>query len=265
MLSVTVCQLHEAPDGLEDDWPSLARHVARHGSDLVVLPEMPFAPWLAGDREVDRERWDAAVAEHDRWLARLGELGPVAVVGSRPVTVDGVPLNEGFAWDAAGGYRAVHHKVYLPQEPGFWEASWYESGPAAFDGATIAGLEVGFLICSEIWFTEHARDFGRRGAHLVVVPRATPAGTADKWLAGGRVTAVVSGAWCLSSNRGGIDERGAVWDGAGWIVEPESGDVVAVTSENEPFVSRRIDPQRAVAAKRTYPRYIENPQGWTSV
>lgn len=257
---VTVCQLHDAADGLESDWAELVRHVGESASDLVVLPEMPFASWVCRRREVEPAVWDEAVEAHAQWLERFDELVPAAVVGSRPVSVDGVRSNEAFTWDAEAGYRPLRHKVYLPDEPGFWEASWYRPGANGFAVTEIAGLTIGLLVCSEIWLGEHARELGRRGAHAVVVPRATPAGTTEKWLAAGRVAAVVAGAYCLSSNRGGVDAEGGVWGGAGWILEPEEGELMAATGERQPFVTGVVDTERVEAARRSYPRYMEEPR-----
>ena len=76
--------------------------------------------------------WDAAVADHDGWMPRLEELGAAAVIGSRPVTRDGVRLNEGFGLDARAGYRAIHDKRFLPDEEGYWEAKWYAPGDGRF-------------------------------------------------------------------------------------------------------------------------------------
>ena len=42
---------------------------------------------------------------------------------------------------------------------------------------------------------------------------------------------------------------GAAWGGAGWIVEPEEGELVARTSASEPFVTREIDLAAAVPAR----------------
>jgi N-carbamoylputrescine amidase len=80
--------------------------------------------------------------------------------------------------------------------------------------------------------------------------------SSGKWLAGGRAAAVMSGAFCLSSNRSGIDATGFEWGGHGWIIEPEEGDVLAVTDRGQPFVTVDIDLAVADTAKRTYPRYV---------
>lgn len=258
---VTVCQLRvEQPAGPLENWLALAMHVRAHHSDLVLLPEMPFYPWPFAGRRFDEVTWRATEDAHESWLPRLSELAPAAVAASRPVTRHGRRYNEGFLWSATGGYRAVHDKVYLPDEPGFWEASWYGRGEERFEPAPLpAGGEeemaAGFLICTELWFMEKARAYGQAGTQLLLTPRATEQRTVDKWLAGGRVAAVIAGAYSLSSNHYRDGGDGARLGGQGWVVDPD-GEVLALTSPTRPFVSVEIDLQRATAARSTYPRYV---------
>jgi N-carbamoylputrescine amidase len=254
-MRITVCELAGEPDALDGGWKALVEHAQEARSDVVVLPEMPFAAWLPATRAVDEVAWSEAVAAHDRWLDRLGELGAGLVLGSRPVTDNGSPFHEGFVWDPTDGYRAAHRKTYLPDEPGFWEASWYRRGPTTFEPVPLGEAAAGFLICTELWFSEHARDYGAAGVNLVVCPRATPAETADKWVAAGRVAAVRAGAYCVSSNRAGAvgDVRFA---GLGWVIHPEEGDVLATTGPDRPFATVDVNLADAERAKASYPRYI---------
>lgn len=255
-MKVTVCELRNDPANVEADWDGLVSHVKQASSDLVLLPEMPFYPWVASTRNRDPERWQASVEAHEKWLSRFKALAPAVIFGTRPVIKAERFLNQGFVWDPKEGYQAIHTKYYLPDEDGFWEASCYERGDRDFEIFGSSGIKAGFLICTEIWFMEHAREYGKRGIQLLLCPRATPASSTDKWIAGGRAAAVVSGAFCLSSNRGGTDSNGAEWAGTGWIVEPEEGEVLGLTSETQPFLSIDIDLGAADNAKTTYPRYV---------
>ncbi|MCP4284669.1 MAG: carbon-nitrogen hydrolase family protein [Gammaproteobacteria bacterium] len=255
-MKVTVCELPNESELFKTVWRSLEAHVREFQSDVVVLPEMPFAPWLAASDDFDPDVWDSAMALHDEWLPRLAAFGEATVVGSRPVMLAGRRHNEAFTWQARSGYQRTHHKYYLPNEPGFWEETWYERGEKRFDTAETAHGTVGFLICTELWFTEHARTYGRQGAQMLICSRATEAQTTEKWVMGGRAAAVMSGAFCLSSNRGGVDSRGHAWGGHGWIIEPDQGTVLGITSAERPFLTLEIDLAEADQAKRQYPRYV---------
>ena len=61
-IKVTVCELHNDPTGLEQDWLAMIEHLKSEKSDLVLLPEMTFHPWLAGNNSVEFRRWQDAVS-----------------------------------------------------------------------------------------------------------------------------------------------------------------------------------------------------------
>jgi N-carbamoylputrescine amidase len=143
----------------------------------------------------------------------------------------------------------------LPEEDGFWEASWYERGDGAFELADAGGARVGFQICTELWMLDESRKYGRAGADIIAAPRCTPESTVERWLVAGRAAAMLAGAFCLSSNHAGMSRGGFKFGGAGWIIDPE-GAVLAVTSQAEPVITRDIDLAAARAAKSTYPRYV---------
>jgi len=231
-------------------------HTAAHGTDFLLLPEMAFAPWLAASLPPDADRWRRAIEAHDEQIRQLHRLGAAAVVGTRPVIrSDGSRRNQAYVWTAAAGAVAVHEKYYLPDEPGFWEATWYERGARTFEPCTALDATIGVQICTEMWFLEWARHYARAGAELLCVPRATPHESSAKWLAGGCATAVCSGAYCLSSNLWTPPGDVAACGGPGWIIDPD-GHVLATTSEQQPYATLAIDLELARGSKSTYPRYV---------
>lgn len=255
-IRATVCEFRNEPEQLAEDWERLVAHVKAEQSELVVLPEMGFSPWFCAGRVFDPTVWQAALEVHDQWMLRLQELSPAMVMGSRPVEIDAKRLNEGFVWTPDAGHRAVHHKYYLPDDAGYWEASWYQRGDGSFQAFDAGPLRCGMLICTELWFMERARAYGKDGIHLLVTPRATPSDSVDEWLAGGRSNAIVSGAFSLSSTLHKLGEDPAAdLGGQGWIVDPD-GRVLGATSQERPFLTLELDLTVAERAKGTYPRYV---------
>jgi len=255
-MKTTVCQLPDHPGHFEKAWNRLAGHVQNKESELVLLPEMPFFPWVAQSKKGDPEVWKRAVEAHDRWLERLTDLAPAVVLGSRPVIHKGVHLNEGFIAEPDGTYTAAHHKYYLPQEKWFWEASWYERGEEDFSVHRAGKADTGFLICTELWVMSRAVDYGKQGVHLIATPRATERATAEKWLTGGRVCSISAGAYHISSNRCGPDQTETFeFGGKGWIAGPD-GQILGITTDESPFFTADLNPAAAEKAKETYPRYI---------
>jgi N-carbamoylputrescine amidase len=256
-MKVTVCELNPDPRYFEQDWDHLTAHVKANESQLLLLPEMIFSPWFADSPHFDQETWQEAVDAQKSWEDRLWDLQPSVVLGSRPVNRGDRRLNEAYVWSAETGFRPAHAKAYLPDEDGYWEASWYQTGNGEFNPVEVRGMLIGFMICTDLWFFEHARAFGKQKVQLIACPRATPRETLDKWLAGGQAAAVVSGAYCLSSNHVSHREGRLAMGGQGWVVGPDA-EILGVTSQDQKFVTVDIDPQKADRAKKTYPRYVKD-------
>lgn len=256
-MKVTVCEINARQ--LDAEWQRLRAHIAAAAPDLLLLPEMCFAPWFCAAPARDESLWAAAARAHERWLARLPELGVEFIVGTAPRAVAGKRLNCAYLWDQGKqgeALRWIHDKTYLPNDEGYWEANWYERAPVAFQPAQAGALRLGVMICTELWFMQHARAYGKEGIHLLLNPRSTPRGTNAKWLAGGRCAAVIAGAYCLSSNHAGA-EGALELGGCGWVCEPD-GAVIATTSAEQPFITVEIEPALAERAKRSYPRYVDD-------
>jgi N-carbamoylputrescine amidase len=256
-MKVTVCQFQNEAAHIASTWAALLQHVQAQKSELVLLPEMPFHPWLAANPEPDPDAWLTAVESHNQYQDRFAEMGKITLLGSRPVIHGGGQrLNEAFVWQAETGYRLAHLKHYLPNEEGYWEASWYERSDGRFLPIQSDQTNIGFMICTDMWFMQHARDYSEAGIHILAVPRATPHETLAKWLAGGQTAAVISGAYCLSSNLYSAEIGPVNLGGCGWIIDPD-GRILASTTPENPFITLEIDLQVAEAAKQTYPRYVK--------
>jgi N-carbamoylputrescine amidase len=66
---------------------------------------------------------------------------------------------------------------------------------------------------------------------------------------------MISGAFSLSSNHSSTEQNSPHLGGQGWIITPE-GEVLGLTSPEQPFVTAEIDLNAAEVAKTTYPRYV---------
>jgi N-carbamoylputrescine amidase len=235
-----------------DEWERLCRDLERAKPDIFVLNETPFGPWIAAGEVFEPSLWKASVEAHEDGISALGELGVPVVLGSRSIEVDGRRCNEGFVWTADAGARGVHTKQHIPDAPGYRETTWYESGDRHFHVIPAGALKVGFLICTEIMFNEHARRYGREAADLIVAPRAMPPTVAHLFDVALQMTSVTSGCYVASSNRGGLDSTGAIFEGRGCVVDP-GGHTVAQTSAFARVVVHEIDTEFVRWKQSFYP------------
>jgi N-carbamoylputrescine amidase len=246
---VTVCELPHEPGALSAAWAALCEHTVRHSSELVLLPEFAMVEPVWQDELFDAARWAAAQELTETWRHRLPELRVAHVVGARPVTIDGRPFNQGFLWSAPGDLVPLRRKYFLPNEPGSWEARWFDRGDPEFPEYSADAWSFGINICTELWAVETYAAYAARGVQVILSPRATAASTTAKWLSVGVVAAVRSGAFSLSSNR--VDPTGAC-GGVGWIINPY-GTILARTTPDAPFATVDIDLSASAAARDEYP------------
>lgn len=254
-MKLAVCEAPAEMEPGDRGWERLAGYCNDLRPDILLLNEMPFGRWIAAGKEPDAERLATSHALHDKGIERLGELGAQRVLGTRPTFERERSVNAAFVWTADAGIRAVHTKQFFPDEEGYYEARWFERGELRFQVADVAGIKVGFLICTDVMFPEWARYYGRRGAHVIAVPRATPEPSLARWRAVMSACAVISGCYVVSSNRAGVDRIGQEFGGHGWIFGP-SGRLRAETSPNSPVVETDIDLDLVAQAKAGYPSYV---------
>jgi len=227
-------------------------HLEREGSELLLLNEMPAYPWIAYREEYDPAVGREAVRVHEDFLEKIGILG-LPVVASRPVMEGDILYNEAFLIENQS-YKPVHTKHYFPVEEGFYEARWFKRKNEDFKAFNIGNLCAGVMLCTDLWFSQHARSYGKQGAHIIFVPRATGTASLDSWMVGLKYAAIVSGAYVVSSNRSGK----TMWNdfaGHGCVIDPD-GKVLGATNRDEPFITIDIDLDYAELAKKFYPRYV---------
>lgn len=251
-MRVTVCELPHEFGALADAWAALCDHTVAHASQLVLLPEFAMVEPVWESERFDAATWRAVDALSDVQLRRLPELCADHVVGTRPASVKGRRLNQAYLWSPATGVQPLRSKYFLPEEPGSWEATWFQRGDPEFPAFRAGLVSFGVNICTELWALETYARYATLGVELLLAPRATALVTTARWLAVGVVAAVRSGAFSVSSNR--VDDGGTC-GGSGWIIDP-AGEVLGVTSAAEPFVTRDIDLTKAARAGESYPRYV---------
>ena len=256
-MKVTVCQLNNDIVQLKKDWEELVSHCHLNNSELILLPEMPFYPWIANQPTISESKKSNAIKSHEEWIKRFDELGDAIVAYSKPEINQGKFLNTAYIWTKKNGHKKVHTKHFFPEEEGFYEETWFDRESKNFEIIEINGVKIGFLLCTEIWFTQYTRKYGLDGIDFLLSPRATAKSSVDQWLRCGQTSAVIGGCYSLSSNRAGIGENNFVWGGTGWISQPGDGELLGITSNKTPFLTLELDLIKRKSAKEEYPIYVK--------
>ncbi|MBZ9891502.1 carbon-nitrogen hydrolase family protein [Mesorhizobium sp. BR1-1-3] len=250
----------EWPDGLQPRgslWTDIARRVRSERPDLLITNELPFGNWIASGSRFSAVIATASIALHDQGLAALSALEVPTVLTSRPIWEEDRLANEAVVIED-GQIRAIHRKQYFPAEPGWHETEWYATAARDFTTTQVGGVMAGVLLCTEAMFNEHARAYGRNGASLIALPRATGPDYRS-WQIAGAMAALVSGCYVVSSNRSGrLGHQGPLFGGRGFAFAP-GGRLLATTSSDRPIVTIELDAARSSRAQADYPCYVTEP------
>jgi N-carbamoylputrescine amidase len=251
-----VCEASPQLIHADDGWKQIADQCGRERPDLLLLNEMPFGNWVSAGPEPNREQLLTSHNLHDHGLDHLGEFSVPSVLGSRPTFEQERSVNQAFVWKRDGNLQTVHTKQFFPNEPGYYEARWFERGELRFELGEANGIQIGFLTCTDVMFPEWARYYGHSGAQVICVPRATPAPSLDRWKTVISTAAIISGCYVASSNRVGKDTNGQEFGGGGWVFDP-AGELIAATSTQHPVATAELDLGLVERAKQGYPAYVE--------
>jgi N-carbamoylputrescine amidase len=246
----------EWPEGLEptgSEWRRIADQLADARPDLLITNELPFGPWIADQETFHRDRAGESIEVHAKGFDALMQLAIPTIVSSRPVWATDRLFNQAVAIEGRR-VRPLHTKHYFPDEPGWYETRWYEPGRDGFVPSDITGLRIGVMLCTDAMFNEHARHYGRRGAVLIAIPRAAGM-SIENWLTAGRMAALVSGSYVVSSNRVGRSRSGTMFGGVGFAYAPD-GTLLSTTDPGNPLLTVDVERERAARQRSQYPCYV---------
>ena len=230
------------------------REAAARGAEIALLPELPMDRWAPATREPSDT--DAEPPRGPRWTAQreAARSAGVALVGGAIVRdpETGRRHNTAFVFDREGQALGDYRKAHLPSEDGFWEADHYQPGDAFAEPVLGLPLPIGVQICSDANRPTGSHVLAALGAELIVVPRATPAASWERWKLVLRANAITSCAFVATINRPG-PEVGVPIGGPSALFGPD-GSVLHESSD--PLVITALDRTAIDTTRRDYPGYL---------
>lgn len=248
------------------------REAREAGAGLALLPELPLNRWCPATRDPSDADAEGPVGPRQRRQSDAAREAGIAVLGGAIVREPegGRRHNRALLFDASGELVYEYDKLHVPHEEGFWEADHYDAGaeppavarlPGGGSGAG-ADLSVGVQICSDINRPQGSSLLAALGAELILVPRATPPESYERWRRVMRAAAVTSPAYVVSVNRtpGPDDMVG----GPSLAIGPD-GEVLLET--DDPVAVVEVSPGARARAREAYPGYLSRRpevyvEGW---
>jgi NAD+ synthase (glutamine-hydrolysing) len=177
-LRIALAQVNSCVGDLEGNAEAVvdrAREAAADGAHLIVFPEMHLTGYPVEDLAL-RESFAHASREALASLAtRLADAG----CGDVAAFVGYLDLDDQGPRDSAavlyrGEVVARQHKHHLPNYGVFDERRYFKAGQS-LDVVRLHGLEVGMVICEDIWQAGGpVAVLGEAGVDLIVAPNASP-------------------------------------------------------------------------------------------
>jgi NAD+ synthase len=144
---------------------------ARGGADLVVFPELTISGYPPEDLVLKAAFLDAVEGAIDDLAADTGDGGPAMLVGA-PWRVENGTYNAVLLLDR-GAVAATRLKAHLPNYGVFDEARVFLAGPLPAP-VLFRGIQLGVMICEDMWYADVARSLAALGAEMLLVPNGSP-------------------------------------------------------------------------------------------
>ena len=178
-LRIALAQINPTVGDLAGNSAEVLRAVSaasQSGAHLIVFPEMFLTGYPIEDlalRASFRRASKAAITDLARAIADQGNGDLVAIVGYLDEAATGGPQNVA-AVIHGGEVKARYIKTHLPNFGVFDEYRNFVPGDATLV-VRIHGVDVGVLICQDIWHDDGIiTELAKRSPGLVVVPNGSP-------------------------------------------------------------------------------------------
>lgn len=231
------------------------REARDEGTRLAVLPELPMHEWSPAARTPRDDDAEPPGGPRERAQAAAARDAGIYLLGGaiRRDPRSDVRHNVALLFDPSGDPVDCYSKTHLPDEEGFWEAHHYRAGGGLPRVTDVGGFGLGVQICSDVNRPALSLALAASGAEVIVVPRATPKTSYERWKLVLRSIAVTGCVFVLSTNRP-AGESGVDVGGPTIAVAPD-GEVLFESERALGCVT--IDRAALECARRDYPGYLD--------
>ena len=261
-------------------------NLAAEGAQVVVLSELHDSLYFCQTENVDNFRYAEEIpSEFTEFYSEAAAANSVVIVTSMfERRAPGLYHNTAVVFDTDGRICGKYRKMHIPDDPGFYEKSYFTPGDLGFEPIETSLGKIGVLVCWDQWYPEAARLMAMRGARMLVYPTAigwNPDDSDDEkqrqldaWITIQRSHAVANGIPVVSVNRCGFEEdpsgqtSGIDFWGSSFVTGPQ-GEILYMAPDDAPCEHiEDVDMSRSENVRQWWPflrdRRIDFYDGLTS-
>ncbi|MDG2026735.1 MAG: nitrilase-related carbon-nitrogen hydrolase [Acidimicrobiales bacterium] len=217
------------------------------GAELVVLPEIFSAPFVAAEVDPTYFSWAEALdGPSNAVVAERSAAHGITIVSSvfEASATPGVHHNTASVF--VNGEVAVHYrKSHLPFSNGFPEKYYFRPGEEPPPVVDVGPTKAGVIVCYERHFPELGRLVALGGASVMCVPVAcASAPTKEVFQLELRAHAVFNSMFVVCANRVGLEgsgEAGKDYYGLSAVYQPDGDIASQAGTEDSEVVFARVD------------------------
>lgn len=224
-LKIALCQLNLTTGDFEGNFRKAEKAVWENEADIYVFPECQVANYPSDDLYLHRAYVADAMSKVDDYVRLSAETGKTLVFGCPVPGLTGNPYNA-VVLAENGRMRIAGRKSHLPNYGVFDDERWFarewEVVESLYWQGEGFGLNLGFCVCEDIWFSDVTRALAKYGADILVSINSSPYSIAKAPFRRNifRQRVHETGVPLVYVNQvGGNDEL--VWDGASAVLDPD--------------------------------------------
>jgi agmatine deiminase len=198
---------------------------AKKGAQIICLQELYRTQYFPQQENQDVSKLAETIpGESTNAFSTLAKRLKVVIIAPLfEKAQNGKFYNSAVTIDADGEISGVYRKIHIPNDPLFYEKSYFEQGTSGYQVYKTSYARIGVLICYDQWFPEAARINALKGADIIFYPTAI--GTIkgytsadgdwhDAWRTIQRAHAIANGIHVAAVNRVGEEGELQFWGGS---------------------------------------------------
>lgn len=222
------------------------------GADIVCLPELFATKYFPQSKSKNFFELAEQVPQGkiSKLLSESAKKNKIIIIGGSIFEKDGKKFyNTSVAFDENGKFLGKYRKIHIPNDPGFYEKTYFSSGNLGFSTFQTKHCKIAAPICFDQWYPEAARIFALKGVEIIFYPTAI--GLPDEyieqeegnwqeaWEAVQRGHAVANSVIIASVNRVGKENNTTFWGGS--FIYNQFGKLLSRGSDKEEIVIAKCD------------------------
>jgi len=256
---VTVCEISDREEYFLRDWIDLNLHLKKSNPTLLLVPDLAFFEWTGYELLSRKSELKASLENQAFWISKLATLHVEYIFYSKLIVEGERYFKASCLYDKKSGHQIVRKVEIIKQK----DNAYSLKSPRSTNECILIEIEfykIGIALDTELWTTAIGDYLGKSGIDILLCPRASSKESVEQWIRQGQTMAVLSGAFCLSSNKTRLSRNNFQWGGRAFITEPFTGMLLGSTNNYKRFLTLKLDMKKSREAKSKFPlkSYVPN-------